>query len=242
VPIVGEKTIAPKANDIRLALVYNMQEFAARRKIRPTMLGTIRKALRPSPKDSLARSFSRLGWLGFWMQIAVGAIPVILIIYSFLFGSARAAGTRSGFPLIQYLTIAGLVVLAFTTLWFYRYTRLAARIADPERRPSELSLQRTVWKGVMASTLGIVFSMLVMFFEVTQLLIYFLRAPQAGIPVIQTTTTGSASWVSAADIMSILALLLTMFVEITVLIFGLWLLLRTMTTSAEYPHIGDDEN
>ena len=165
------------------------------------MLQVFRKALRPSASDSLARAFSRLGWLGFWMQIAIGAIPVVLILYAFVFGSARPAGTRSGFPLIQYLTIASLLVLAFTTVWFYRYTRLAARLADPARRPTEFSVQRTVWTGVMASTIGIIFSMLVMFFEVAQLLIYFLRAPQAGIPVVQTTS-GAASWVSAADIVS----------------------------------------
>ena len=203
------------------------------------MLQVLQKALRPSPNDSLARAFSRLGWLGFWMQIAIGAIPLALIAYAFTFGSIRPAGTRSGFPLIQYLTIAGLLVLAFTTVWFYRYTRLAARIADPERRPTESSVQRTVWTGVMASTLGIVFSMLVMFLEVAQLLIYFLRAPQAGIPVVQTTG-GPASWVSAADILSLMALILTMFVEITVLAFGLWLLLRTMIASIEFPHIGDE--
>jgi hypothetical protein len=201
------------------------------------MLKALQKTLRPSANDSLARAFSRLGWLGFWMQVAVGAVPVVLILYSFIFGSARPAGTRSGFPLIQYLTIASLVVLAFTTVWFYRYTRLATRIGDPARRPSAASLQRTVWTGVMASTLGIVFSMLVMFFEVAQLLIYFLRAPQAGIPVVQTTAGGPTSWVSAADIFSLMALLLAMFVEIAVLIIGLWLLLRTTNASAEFPHI-----
>jgi hypothetical protein len=173
------------------------------------------------------------------MQITIGAIPIALIVYALIFGSTRPAGTRSGFPLIQYLTIASLFVLAFTTVWFYRYTRLAARLADPERRPTETSVQRTVWTGVMASTLGIVFSMLVMFFEVAQLLIYFLCAPQAGIPVVQTTG-GPASWVSAADILSLMALILTMVVEVTVLAFSLWLLLRTMKASMEYPHISDE--
>ena len=203
------------------------------------MLRVLQKALRPSRNDSLARTFSRLGWLGFWMQIAIGAIPVALTIYAFAFGTARPAGTRSGFPLIQYLTVASILVLAFTTMWFYRFTRLAARIADPDRRPAESSVQRMVWTGVTASTLGIVFSMLVMFFEVAQLLIYFLRAPQAGIPVVQTTG-GPASWVSAADILSLMALLLTMFAEVAVLAFSLWLLLRTMTASVEFPHVGDD--
>ena len=205
------------------------------------MLQVFRKALRPSANDSLARAFLRLGWLGFWMQIAIGAIPVVLTLYAFVFGSARPTGTRSGFPLIQYLTIASLLVLAFTTVWFYRYTRLAARLADPARRPTAFSVQRTVWTGVMASTIGIVFSMLVMFFEVAQLLIYFLRAPQAGIPVVQTTS-GGASWVSAADIVSLMALLLTMFVEILVLVIGLWLLLRTTTASVGFPHIAGEEH
>jgi len=93
----------------------------------------------------------------------------------------------------------------------------------------------------MASAIGIVFSMLVMFFEVAQLLIYFLRAPQAGIPVIQTTSGGPASWVSAADVFSLMALLLTMFVEIAVLMIGLWLLLRTTTASVEFPHLDGEE-
>jgi hypothetical protein len=205
------------------------------------MFQTLRKALRPSRNDSLSQAFSRLGWIGFWMQIAIGAIPVLLTAYAFIFGPAPAAGTRSAFPLIHYLTIAGLLVLTFTTVWFYRYTRLAKRLADPERRPSEVAVQRTVWTGVTASTVAIVFSMLVMFFEVTQLLIYFLRAPQAGIPVVQTTA-GPASWVSAADIMSLMALLLTMFVEVVVLAFSLWLLFRTTIPSIEFPYVGDEKN
>ena len=198
------------------------------------MLQSLQRAL--SSNDTLARAFSRVGWLGFWMQIAIGAIPVGLIIYSFIFGSARP-GTRSGVPLIEYLTVASLLILAFTTAWFYRYTRLATRISDPSQRPSGSSLQRTVWTGVMASAIGIIFSMLVMFFETAQLLIYFLRAPQAGIPVIQTTGGGTASWVSAADMFSLMALLLTMFVEVAILIIGLWLLLRTTVVSAESPHV-----
>jgi len=204
------------------------------------MLRALRNVLRPSENRSLARALSRLGWIGFWMQIAIGAVPLALITYAVLFGTARAAGTRSGFPLIQYLTVVSLLVLAFTAVWFYRYTSLSVRLADPSRRPTAFSVQRTVLTGVMASTLGIAFSMLVLFFEVAQLWIYFLRAPQAGVPVIQTTA-GQASWVSAADILHLLALLLSMFIEVAVLIIGLWLLLRAMTPSTEFPHVGDED-
>lgn len=205
------------------------------------MLRIFRKALWPSRNDSLAQAFSRLGWLGFWMQAAVGTIPLLLTIYALTFGRNASASTRAGFPLIEYLSIAGLLVLVFTAIWFYRYTRVAVRIADPARRPTEFAVQRTVWTGIKASTIGIIFSLLVMFFEIAQLLVYFLRAPQAGIPVVQTTG-GPASWVSAADIAGLLALLLIMVVEITVLTFSLWLLFRTMKPSIEFPHIESEDS
>jgi uncharacterized protein DUF3611 len=77
------------------------------------MLQMFQKAFRPSRNDSLSHSFSRLGWLGFWMQVAVGAIPLALTIYALVFGRNSTPGTRAGFPLIEYLSIAGLLVLAF---------------------------------------------------------------------------------------------------------------------------------
>jgi hypothetical protein len=198
-------------------------------------------ALRPSSGYSLANAFASLGWTGFWAQIAIGSIPVALAIYSFLFDRSTDVGTRGGLALVEYLTIAGLFLLAFTTFWFYRYTRLAKQIADPERRPSEFAVRRAAWTGVVASTVGVLLSILVMLFEVTQLLFYFLRAPQVGIPTIQTTGSGSASWVSAADIVSLLMLILTLFVEVVVLIFSLWLVFRTMTPSVEYPEAGSEQ-
>jgi len=204
------------------------------------MLRALRNALRPSENRSLAPTFLRVGWVGFWMQVVIGAVPVTLTTYAFVFGASRAAGTRSGFPLIQYLTVVSLLVLAFTTIWFYRYTRLSVRLVDPAKRPTALLVQKTVLTGVVASTLGIVFSMLVLFLEVAQLWLYFLRAPQAGVPVIQTTA-GQASWVSASDILHLLALLLSMFIEIAVLVIGLWLLVRAMTPSIEFPHVGDED-
>jgi len=162
------------------------------------------------------------------------------LIYASVFGGSDGIGTRSRFGLIQYLEIGSLFVLAFTTIWFYRYTRLAHRIAMADFSPSMQSLQRTAWIGVGASTLGIVFSGVVMMFEVTQLLLYFLRAPQAGVPVIQTTSGGPASWVSASDVLSLMGLIFAMLVEIVVLVLSLWLLFRTTAEFAETHRTDDD--
>jgi len=97
------------------------------------MLQKLGEVLRPSRTKSLATAFWRLGWTGFFVQVVLGAIPVMLMIYAFVFGRDAASGTRSRLALLEYLTIANLLVLVFTTLWFYWYTRLAKRIADAER-------------------------------------------------------------------------------------------------------------
>src|SRR5215510_11249764 len=127
---------------------------------------SLREAFGPSRDYSLANAFLGLGWTGFWAQIAIGSIPVMLAIYSFLFAGGTGAGTRGGLALVEYLTIASLLLLAFTTFWFYRYTRLAKKISDPERRPPAIVVRRAAWTGVAATTLGVLFSLLVMLFEV----------------------------------------------------------------------------
>ena len=70
------------------------------------MLQTLQRTLKPSRGDSLAQAFSRLGWIGFWIQVAIGSIPVLLVTYALIFGRNSGAGTRGGFLLIEYLTIA----------------------------------------------------------------------------------------------------------------------------------------
>ena len=88
----------------------------------------------------------------------------------------------------------------------------------------------------MASSIGLLFSMIVMMTETGHLLFYFLAAPQGGFPVLQMHNTDSTTgWVSAVDMMSLMALSLLVFAELVVLILSLWLLFRTMQVSAEFP-------
>ena len=192
-----------------------------------------------STNESLSSAFSRFGRIGFWSQIIIGCVPVGLFVSAFVFGGKDGVGTRDGVALIRYLMIASVLVLAFTTIWFYRYRQLGARMVEPGRRPSLRTLQRAAWTGVAASSIGIVFSVLVAMIEVVQLLLYFLRAPQAGIPVIQTTGSGSASWVSAGDMVSLMGLISSMLIEIIVLALSLWLLFRTYR-AAEEDYIADE--
>jgi len=195
-------------------------------------------AIRPSKGSSLAKALSRLGWAGFWLQLVVGSIPILVMLYYMAFSSSPSA-PRSGFPFIEYLTIVDLLLLLFTIFWSYRYTRLAKRIMDPERRPTEAYVIGVVWTGVLVSTIGMLFSMIVMLIEAASLLFYFLKAPQGGIPVIQTGSE-AVYWVSSVDMVSLIALILTLFAELIVLVFSLWLLFRTTLGSPEFPHAADE--
>jgi hypothetical protein len=192
------------------------------------------EGLHVSKMEGLAKTFARLGWIGFWLQVVLGSIPVVLMLYVFAF-SGRTSGPRAGLPIVEYLSVVSLLVLLFTTFWFYRYTRLAKTLADPHSNLTESAVLTNVWTGLVASSLGILFSMLVMLIEVGQLLFYFLAAPQGGIPAIQTTLGESASWVSAVDLVSLMSLLLALAAEVIALVFGLWLMFRTTQLSGEFP-------
>src|SRR6516164_10639929 len=89
------------------------------------MLRHLESTLTLSRAGSPAKTFWRLGWIGFWTQIGFGSLPVILVVYALIFDRHSGAGTRAGNLLIEYLTIADLLILVFTTVWSYRYTSVS---------------------------------------------------------------------------------------------------------------------
>ena len=189
-------------------------------------------AVVPSANTSLARTFTILGWAGFWFQVIFGSLPFIVMAYFFTF-SRSATLSRSGIPFVGVLTAVNLLVLIFTTFWSYRYTRLARRLRLPEGRPTGAYVIRTVWTGVIAGAIGMLFSMIVLLVEAGSLLFRFLKAPQGGIPVIQASGAEAEYFVSAVDMVSLIALILTLFAELVVLMCALWLLFRASVASRE---------
>jgi hypothetical protein len=190
------------------------------------MLQRLREAITPSKGKSLAGAFIRLGWTGFWLQVVFGSLPILMTAYYLAFARPDP-DSRGEFGFIGFLTIINLLMLLFTAYWSYRYTRVGKRIRDPEQSPSESYLIGTVWTGVVATTVGMLFSMIAIVIETANLLFYFLKSPQAGIPVIQTSGPASTHWVSSVDMLSLMALVLFLAAELFVLVFSLWLLFRT---------------
>ena len=178
---------------------------------------------KPSNPEGIARQFSRLGWIGFWMQVVLIILPVILLLYV-LFISSPDSAQRKGIDLSNYLSYGSLLVMLFTIFWFYRYTRLAKRIPDPELRPPESSVMRTLWTGLGA--------MILMINAVLRILFILLATPQTGVPF-SATGGDPTKTLSAIDAVSLTSLLFTLSAELIVLAFSLWLLFRVTRPPAQ---------
>jgi hypothetical protein len=195
------------------------------------MSDEMRTPWQPANPARLAREFSRLGWTGFWIQLVLITLPLLLFIYLVFFAGTDSA-QRRGIDLGNYLSYGGLLVMVFTTFWFYRYTRLANRIADPARRPSLAVVMRILWIGLWASCLGILFSILLLLGSVGRLLFALMTMPQTGLPV-AAVGGDPVRTVSAIDAASMSSLLLMLSAEFIVLAFTLWLLFRVSRPKAE---------
>jgi hypothetical protein len=176
-----------------------------------------------APDATLGTTFRRFGQTGFWLQFALGMVPAMTAAMVFLFlPSAPPLSVRGS--VVGALSLASLGLLAFTTLWFFLYMRLGRRLEEGAAW-TRAGLMRRVKVGLAASIFGILFATIVILFEVGYLLFVFLDAPQGGMPVIATDPTG-ASWISAADMLSLLALNFTVTAEVGVLALSLLLLWR----------------
>jgi hypothetical protein len=185
----------------------------------------------PANPESLGKHFSRLGWIGFWIQVVLLIIPIFLLLYVMFISSPETA-QRKGINLGNYLSYGSLLVMLFTTFWFFRYTRLGRKIADPKLCPGQSSVIKTVWIGLGASCLGIFFSIIMMIKTVFRMLVILLATPQTGIPF--AAPGGDPGTVlSAIDAVSMTSLVLMLTAELIVMSFSLWLLFRLTRPATE---------
>jgi hypothetical protein len=188
--------------------------------------------------ERVARPFARLGWIGFWLQVTLSSMPILLMLYVVL-RSPPVSGSGRGVDMREYIALGSLLVLLFTTWWCYRYTRIAQQMLVPESRPPSAAVIRTLWIGVLASCVGAFISALLLLTAVARLLFVFMLAPQGGVPVINTVATDRATFVAALDMVDLLTMVFTITAELVVLTFSLWLLFRMLRWAVGYDRARD---
>lgn len=174
-------------------------------------------------RNRIARAFVRCGWICFWMQSVLLILPVTALIYLMWTVGIRAT---VAVRLVNYVALAGLLIMVFTAFWSYRYTRLGTQIAASDRQPPWSSVAKTLWIGLSAALAGMCISLVLLIIDVGGLLLLLMKAPQGGVPVIQTSADDRTSWVSTINVVSLLAELCTVVGEVGLLGVSLWLLFR----------------
>lgn len=189
------------------------------------MMDSAAEELSAAPGRTVGRWFRKIGWLGFWTQIVIAVVPIaaFVIVFSTVRGFSLP-GDR--IDILGWFSLASIVLLLFTTFWSWRYRSIGRRLEAGETAVDAHALSRTVWTGITASSLGVLLSLVVVLAEVIYLLLVFLEAPQGGAPVFQTADGSALSWITALDLLSLLALMLTAAAEIITLLLSLWLLHR----------------
>ena len=186
----------------------------------------------PKNPERLGKSFTKLGWIGFVIQLVLLTVPLTLALYVFI-GFSPESAARKGIDLSNYLSYGSLIVAIFTAFWLFRYTRLCQRIVAGDPKLSGAGVLKTVWIGIWAGSLGILFSMLQLFSAAGRILFVMLANPQTGLMVSPQIGGNPSESLSALDGISMLTLLVLLTAELVVLGLSLWLLYRTATPEAK---------
>jgi hypothetical protein len=187
----------------------------------------------PQRRQQLGSQFTSLGRIGFYLQLVLLAIPLMFGVYMMLSGRS-ASSTTTRFDLGSYVSFASLLIMGFTTFWFYRYMRTGAALQNPQHAPSRSSVVTTVWIGFCAGWLGIVFSVLLLLAATWRMMFVLLTNPQSGLLIAPNLGTNPGYSISAIDAISLTLLVLSLTAELVALGLSLWLLIKlTWPASAE---------
>jgi len=157
----------------------------------------------PTP-EQIARNCQQLGWVGFWLQVFLGLIPLLVVLLSVVSRLGQWTGNLFSVGLV--LAILCLGFLVFSTYWSFRYTRMAARLRVPESRPSKSGVKRSLQNGLLTNLTVMVLAVAIALSQVSKLTIRMLTVPQGATVVMPNQTAAQGALVSPSNMLAIQAL------------------------------------
>ncbi|MGK7874978.1 MAG: DUF3611 family protein [Xenococcaceae cyanobacterium] len=184
----------------------------------------------PSPRQ-IAVTFRRLGWIGFWCQVVLGLIPVMVATFQWFFSSKNLPmGVPDSGNILSFVDI---LTLIFTIYWCFRYTRLASKLEDSNQRPAKVSVIREVWIGIIANVGVIFLAALIGMVTVGGLLYVIMSLPQGAAAILLPTPGGKVinpgPIIVPMDMLGLLAVMNVILAGLVGVIVSLWLLYRLST-------------
>lgn len=117
-----------------------------------------------SPRPSLHRIAATLqlgGWLGFWVQLALGLAAILLLLIvvpGILFGQTPGQGATVGI----FWAICAAIVIGFNISLSFRYTRIARGLTQrgQEPQPKKAETLHLLRLGVYAGIIGTILALI----------------------------------------------------------------------------------
>ncbi|MBV9390054.1 MAG: DUF3611 family protein [Chroococcidiopsidaceae cyanobacterium CP_BM_ER_R8_30] len=157
--------------------------------------------------QQIARSFRRLGWIGFWLQALLGFIPILVVVAEVLYKPGQQQ--TGGFSVGLWLAIACLIILFFSIYWCFRYTRLANKLEMRELRPTKSRVIQDLKLGLVANIGIMMIAVLIALLRVGGLTFQMLRLPQGATVIAPNqvgTTIAQGAMISPSNMIAIQAM------------------------------------
>ncbi len=181
----------------------------------------------PPNNLQIAANLRRLGWIGFWCQLILGSIPVILLTFQWIFSKEQ---TMAGFDITNIFSFIDIVTLLFTIFWCFGYTRLGKKLEKTEKSPKKAKVLRTIWIGITANLGFILLAVLIGIITLGRLLYIILSLPQGATTILQPVPGGTmvnpGLVIVPMDILGLLAIMNVILAGLVGVTISLWLLSR----------------
>lgn len=186
----------------------------------------------PAAIQRIANTFRLTGWISFWVQVVLGTVSSLVLIFSTLIlqtenrtpGPANATNPGAGAGV--FLAIVGIIALYIGIYWSFRYTRLSRRLKTGDVPPTPKALMDAIRMGLTINMVGMLLALLGAEALIGSLFAKALSQPQSGVAFYERITQA----IQPIDILIVQANTNTVLAHFVGLAASLWLL-RSMNRS-----------
>jgi hypothetical protein len=188
------------------------------------MTGELEYSLPPAIRR-ISGAFRRFGWISFWIQIVLGVIASLALLFAVASLSARSAGANNpGAGAGLFFSALGLFGVYVSAFWAFRYTRLGRQLRskDEARRPKPKDAIRMLKLGLFISLGGMLLTLIGAEATVGALLAKALSQPQGA--AVFGMPNNVSQYVQPLDIFVIQANTNILLAHFVGLVFTLWVM------------------
>jgi len=175
---------------------------------------------------NIASSLRRLGWVGFWFQVVLGVIPIVVLIIKMFSGQSQI-----NTPFGLFLTFVCLLALLLTMYWSFHYVRLGRKLKDADLRFPKGAVIQSLWIGLTINIVGMICAVLIGMGRLATLTFNMLTFPQGATVITsqaQNNVINRTPWIAPSDMIILQAIINTIAAELVGIIIAILLLNKMM--------------